>query len=169
MAIGIVAVCGGMAVDWMLLVGGMAISCAVGEAAVRPSGIAVDEVAAWLIVMTMNGAVRIGGMAMDVALELGVAVVDVALGVDLCAVGEGVVRHGGMAMDVAVGLGGEAMGSAVAMGLDGAALDVAVGLDGAAVDVAVGLDLGMEIGLGGVRRQTIRITTGAVNCSGGAS
>ena len=51
MVIGIVAVCGGMAVDWMLLVGGMAIGCAVGEAAVWPSGMAVDETAARLIVM----------------------------------------------------------------------------------------------------------------------
>ena len=122
----------------------MAIGCAVGEAAVRPSGIAVNEAAAWLIVMTMNGAVRIGGMAMDVAMELDVA-----------------------AMDVAMGLRGMEMG--VAMGRDGDAVDVAVWLDVAAMDVAVGLDVGWAIGLDGVQRQTIRITTGSVNCSGGAS
>ena len=128
----------------MDVMGGMAICCAVGEAAVRPSDIAVDGSAAWLIVMAMNGVVRIGGMAMDVAMELDVAAMDVAM------------ELGGMEMDVA-------------MGLDGAVMDVAVGLDGAAMDVAVGLDLGMAIGLDGVRRQTIGMTTGSVNCSGGAS
>jgi hypothetical protein len=162
-AVGIVAACGGLGMEWML--GGMIIKCTVSEAVVRPSGVAVDEAAAWLIVMTM----QVGSVAMDVAVVLRVAVMDVAVGVDWCAVGEAVVRHGGMAMDVAMGLGGEAMGVAIAMGLDGAAWDVAVGLDGAGEDVAVGLDLRMGIGLGGVRRQTIRITAGAVNCSGGAS
>ena len=51
MAIGIDAVCGGIAVDRMMLVGGKAVGCAVGEAAVGPSGMAVDETAARLIVM----------------------------------------------------------------------------------------------------------------------
>ena len=50
-AVSVVAVCGGIAVDRMMLVGGKAVGCAVGEAAVGPSGMAVDETAARLIVM----------------------------------------------------------------------------------------------------------------------
>ena len=71
------------------------------------------------------------------------------------AVGEASEWPSGMTVDIAVGLGGVAM-------------DVATGLDGAAMGVSVGLNLGMAIGLAVVRRQTIRITTGAANCSGDA-
>ena len=71
-----------MAVDGMVLVGGMAMSCAVGEAAARPSSMAIDV------------AVGLGCVAMDVAVGLDGAAMNVAVGLDLgMAIGLAAVRR----------------------------------------------------------------------------
>ena len=68
-------------------------------------------------------------------------------------------------MGIAVGLRGVVMG--IVMGLRGVAMGIAMGLRGVAIGNAVGLDLGVAIGLAGVRGQTRRITMGLENGSGG--
>ena len=70
-----------------------------------------------------------------------------------------------MAMGITVGLIGVSMG--VAMGLGGVAMGIFMGLRGVAMGNAMGLDLGVAIGLAGVRGQTRRITTGLANGDGG--
>ena len=68
-------------------------------------------------------------------------------------------------MNISVGLRGVAMG--VATGLGGVAMGIVMGLRGVAMGHAVGLDLGVAIGLDGVRGQSRRITTDSANGSGG--
>ena len=60
----------------------------IGEAAVRPSGLAVDKSAAGLIVMTKHGAGGIEGMELDVGTGLDGAAMDVAVGLDGAAMDE---------------------------------------------------------------------------------